>query len=421
MVGMTPSATDTDVLVVGAGPAGSAAAAWCARAGLDVLLVDSAEFPRDKACGDGLTPRAIAEMTRLGMAGWLRHRPTNWGLRAAGFGRTWHLPWPGGSMPAQGSAAARTELDDAILAVARASGARFLGGSKVVEARTNGAGRVRSVTVATTAGERTIGCRRLVVADGARSNVGRLLGRTWHQDTVYGVAARAYVDSPRSDDPWISSHLELRSSAGELLSGYGWIFPLGNGTVNLGVGTLATDARPAEVSLRRLVEEYHRGQREAWGFTSRPQRVKSALLPMGGAVSGVAGPNWVLVGDAAGCVNPLNGEGIDYGLETGRLAADLMASGQGLMGDMSGLWVQELSGRYGPAFSGARRLAGLLTQPELLRRAGPVGMRSRTLMTVVLRVMGNLVSDEDSDLVARLWRLTGSQSLRMDERPPFAA
>lgn len=88
----------TDVLVIGAGPTGSSAAAWAARAGLDTLLVDAAQFPRDKACGDGLTPRAIAEMTRLGMGDFLSDRPRNWGLRAAGFGRTWHLPWPGGSM-----------------------------------------------------------------------------------------------------------------------------------------------------------------------------------------------------------------------------------------------------------------------------------------------------------------------------------
>ena len=413
---------DTDVLVIGAGPAGSATAAWAARAGLQVLLVDSAQFPRDKACGDGLTPRAIAEMNRLGMADWLADRPKNWGLRAAGFGRTWHLPWPGGEMPSNGSAAARTELDYAILNVATDSGARFLGGAKVTAVHRDSSGFVKSVEVLHNQTLRTITCRRLVVADGARSTVGRLLGRTWHKDTVYGVAARAYAPSSRSHDPWISSHLELRSEAGELLSGYGWVFPLGNGHVNLGVGTLATDARPAELSLRRLIQEYYRGQKEEWGLTGPPEGVKSALLPMGGAVSGVAGPNWVLVGDAAGCVNPLNGEGIDYGMETGRLAADLMATGQGAAGnELTDLWVHELTTRYGPAFSGARRLAGLLTQPDLLRRAGPIGMRSRSLMTVALRLMGNLISEQDTDVVARLWRITGNGSVRLDQRPPFAA
>lgn len=413
---MTP--LDTDVLVIGGGPTGASAAAWCARAGLDVLVVDSQDFPRDKACGDGLTPRAIAEMTRLGMAGWLRHRPSNWGLRAAGFGQTWHLPWPGGSMPQRGSAAPRAELDNAVLDVAKASGARFVGGLKVAQIQPDSSGRVRQVVAADGT---VVRCRRVVVADGARSPVGRMLKREWHKDTVYGVAARAYVGSGRADDPWISSHLELRGTEGELLSGYGWIFPLGDGRVNLGVGTLATDRRPADVNLRRLIHQYHHSQTDDWQLTTPPQDIKSALLPMGGAVSGVAGRNWVLAGDAAGCVNPLNGEGIDYGLETGRLAAELFAGGAGLMDDVSLPWVHILTTRYGPAFSGARRLAGLLTAPELLRRAGPVGMRSRGLMTVALRVMGNLVTPEDTDTVARLWRGVGSASLRADHRPPFAA
>ena len=408
----------TDVLVIGAGPTGSSAAAWSARAGLDTLLVDAARFPRDKACGDGLTPRAIAEMTRLGMTGFLADRPRNWGLRAAGFGRTWHLPWPGGSMPAHGSAAPRVELDDAVREVAVESGARFQGDVKIVEIKPDVDGRVREVTAADGT---VVRCRRVVVADGARSPVGRLLRREWHRDTVYGVAARAYVDSGRSDDPWISSHLELRGGEGEILSGYGWVFPLGDGTVNLGVGTLATERRPADINLRRLIDQYFTSQADEWQMTGRPQRVRSALLPMGGAVSGVAGPNWVLAGDAAGCVNPLNGEGIDYGLETGRLAAELFADGAAIDDDISQAWVSELTTRYAPAFSGARRMAALLTAPELLMRAGPVGMRSRSLMTVALRVMGNLVTEEDTDLVARLWRGIGNTSLRFDRRPPFAA
>ena len=128
-----------------AAPLAPPPAAWCARAGLDVLVIDSQQFPRDKACGDGLTPRAIAEMTRLGMADWLTDRPRNWGLRAAGFGQTWHLPWPGGSMPNYGSAAARVELDNAVLDVAKASGARFVGGLKVTQIKPDATGRIREV------------------------------------------------------------------------------------------------------------------------------------------------------------------------------------------------------------------------------------------------------------------------------------
>ena len=99
------------MLIVGAGPAGSGTAAWAARHGLDVLLTDAATFPRDKPCGDGLTPRAIAELTHLGLGEWLEGRAVNRGLRASGFGQTLYLPWPGGSLPDHGGAAPRLELD----------------------------------------------------------------------------------------------------------------------------------------------------------------------------------------------------------------------------------------------------------------------------------------------------------------------
>jgi menaquinone-9 beta-reductase len=256
-----------------------------------------------------------------------------------------------------------------------------------------------------------------VVADGARSQLGRLLGREWHQDTAYGVAARAYASSGRSDDPWISSHLELRGEQGEVLSGYGWVFPLGEGQVNIGVGTLATDRRPADVNLRRLLTQYASERREDWQLVGEVRAPWSALLPMGGAVSNVAGPNWVLVGDAAGCVNPLNGEGIDYGLETGRLAAEVLVSSPGA--DLTEAWPGLLRANYGPAFSAARRLAGLLTVPGFVPTLGPVGMRSRALMTLALRVMGNFFTEEDTDALARVWRAAGRLSMRLDERPPF--
>jgi geranylgeranyl reductase family protein len=414
-----PSPTSTDVLVVGAGPAGSAAAAWAVRAGRDVVLADAAVFPRDKPCGDGLTPRAIAELDLLGLGEWVRKRGRNRGLRAAGFGQELLLPWPGGSLPHHGGAVPRTELDARIREVALQDGAVPVEGARAVDVERDG-DRVTGVVFARADGSRTtIGCSRLVVADGARSPLGRVLGREWHRDTAYGVAARGYVRSGRSDDEWISSHLELRGVDGELLSGYGWVFPLGSGgsgggMVNIGVGTLATARRPAGVQLRALLDAYATGRREEWQLDGDVRAPASALLPMGGAVSGVAGRNWALVGDAAGCVNPLNGEGIDYALETGRDLAGLLDEA-----DWSRAWPAALRRNYGAAFSVARRLAGLLTLPRLLPAAGPVGMRSRVLMTVALRVMGNLVTEEDADVVARTWRTVGRWSERRDHRPPW--
>jgi menaquinone-9 beta-reductase len=347
----------------------------------------------------------------------VRGHARNRGLRAAGFGRQWELPWPGGTrFPDHGSAVPRTELAARIREVALDSGARPLDGARAVDVVRDG-DRVAGVVFELDDDSLvTVGCRRLVVADGVRSPLGRLLGRTWHRDTAYGVAARSYVRSGRSDDEWISSHLELRGAEGELLSGYGWVFPLGAaaGEVNLGVGTLATARRPAAVQLKALLEVYADARREEWQLDGPVRDVASALLPMGGAVSGVAGRNWALIGDAAGCVNPLNGEGIDYGLETGRSVVELFGQD-----DWSQAWPATLRRHYGEAFSIARRLAGLLTVPRFLPAAGPVGMRSRALMTVALRVMGNLVTDEDRDVVARAWRLAGKGSLKLDGRRPF--
>jgi geranylgeranyl reductase family protein len=397
-VSSAPTDRRTDLLVVGAGPAGSAAAAWAARPGLDVTLVDAAVFPRDKTCGDGLTPRAIAELQRLGLDDWVRAHTVNHGLRAHGFGQTLLLPWPGGHLPAYGSAVARAERGDHRRTTAIKAGAIGIDGACAVDVRMEG-DRVGAVVFArpsTGPGsgdvERfEISCDRLVVADGVRSPLGKLLGRQGHRDTVYGVAGRSYVDSGMHDDPWISSHLELRGVDGEVLSGYGWIFPLGDGQVNLGVGTLATSRRPADLAVRPLMQHYADQRREDFALSGDLRMPTSALLPMGGAVSNVAGSNWALIGDAAACVNPLNGEGIDYGLESGRMVAEVMAEHM-----------------------------DLATVPKVVAALGPAGMRSDWLMTLALRWMGNLVTDEDRDRAARVWRWAGRRSLRLDHRPPFS-
>ena len=404
--------TKADVVVIGAGPAGSAAAAWAARQGRDVLVIDGQQFPRDKACGDGLTPRAVAELELLGLGPWLAGRVSSRGLRMSGFGADVEIEWPGPSFPPTGSAVPRTELDERIRQVAVADGAKMLLGVKAVDVEHDSGGRVTSVVLADGT---SVGCAHLIVADGVRSTLGRVLGREWHRETVYGVAIRGYLATPRSDEPWITSHLELRSPQGDLLPGYGWIFPLGNGEVNIGVGALATAKRPADAALRPLLSHYTRLRSEEWGFSGEPRAPLSALLPMGGAVSGLAGANWVLVGDAAACVNPLNGEGIDYGLETGRMAAEMLG-----VADLTMAWPAELRRHYARGFSVARRLALLLTIPRFLPAVGPLAMRSPFLMEVAVRVMGNLVTDDDADWVARVWRAAGAGSRRLDGRKPFS-
>lgn len=406
----------TDVLVVGAGPGGSSAATHLARLGRDVVLADGAVFPRDKACGDGLTPRAVAELQNLKLDHILQGGPVNNGLRGHGFGRSLVLEWNGPHLPRHGSAIARTVLDNALRDAALDAGAIGLDGHRAVDVEHSG-GRLAAVVLRGKDRTVRVEAEHVIVADGGKSHLGRLLGREWHKETVFGVASRAYATSPMADDPWITLHLELRDESGRMMGGYGWVFPLGNGLVNVGAGTLATAKRPANINLRKLTEEYARQRREEWQL-GELTGYGSAPLPMGGAVSNVAGPNWMLIGDAAACINPLNGEGIDYALETGRMAAEHVVS-SGSHVDYSASWPAELYAEYGEAFSIARRLGILITHERLLAMSGPIGMRSHAIMSVAFRVMGNLVTPEDTDVVARAWRTAGRASLRLDRRKPF--
>ncbi len=404
-----------------------------------MVLVDSQRFPRDKTCGDGLTPRAIAELARLGLADAILGRTRNRGLKLHGFGGSITAPWPGSGsygegsaspFPAVGSAMPRTELDAFLLDAAREAGAQVFDGTPVAKVeRGDIGGGVAGVTgvivkngpAKSGATTHRIRTRWLLVADGVRSVVGKQLGRTWHRDSVFGVAARSYVDvradaAAGADDQWIHSHLELRGADGQTHPGYGWIFPLGDGRANLGCGALATASRPARANVKKLLRDYHGQVRQQWSM-GEPERVTSALLPMGGAVSNVSGANWALLGDAACLVNPLNGEGIDYGMESARLAVGLIgAVGAGRDG-LAHAWPQMLRDHYGAGFSLARKLALALTYPKFLPALGPLTIGApwgEPLSGGCRALMGNLVTEEDRDVVARLWRAAGRGAIGFD-------
>lgn len=420
-----------ELLIIGAGPAGATAAIHAGRRGISTLLIDTQPFPRDKTCGDGLTPRAIHQLQLLGLADSVVERYRSHGLKLHGFGGSVTAPWPESTFGTVGSAIPRREFDNFLLEHARShSSVEFFGGVRAVSVSMStpvgaGSGSIisGSGTVsgdAASMGTASVGAsvaavelsdgswvrpKQVIVADGVRSPIGKLLGRTWHKGEVYGIAARSYCATPRSEEPWIHSHLELRDADGVVQPGYGWIFPLGNGLANVGCGALSTDRRPARINTKKLLGLYAQQCRPEWGFGA-PDRVASALLPMGGAVSGVAGRNWMLIGDAAACVNPLNGEGIDYGMETARLAVECLDAGK----DYTLLWPDVLRREYGEAFGLARMLARLLTYPQLLPMVGPVALRrplGRHVMPVAARLMGNLVTDADRDVVARLWHAAG--------------
>lgn len=389
-----------DCVVVGGGPSGSVAAIAAQRAGLSTLLVDAAGHGRDKTCGDGLTPRAVHTLRTLGLESVLpAYR--NRGLKLHGYGGDVTAPWPHSRYGTFGSASPRTLFDAALIDQATAAGATVWTECAARDADFDAHGAITAVHT----NRGPVRTRWVIVADGVRSPFGKRLGRTWHKDQVYGIAARSYCTSAHSEEPWMHSHVELRGPDGAIQPGYGWIFPLGDGTVNLGCGALSTNARPAKVNTKKLLAHYAREQAADWGL-DEPQEVTSALLPMGGAVSNVAGPNWALIGDAAACVNPLNGEGIDYGMETAVMAVELLRE----RADLTLAWPYALRRAYGDAFALARTAARLLTYPQFLPAAGPLALRGlggRYLMPAAARLMGNLITEEDTDLVARAWRAAG--------------
>ena len=305
------------------------------------MLADAAVFPRDKTCGDGLTPRAIAELDRLGLGDWLRAHtrqpgPARARLRpdpAAALARRQRCPTT--ARPCRAPSSTTTSAPTAIKA--GATGRRRRPGGRRTASRATGSTAVVVHAAATRPFEVELPSGWSWPTACAR-RWASCSGREWHRDTVYGVAG-ALLRRLRaeSDDPWISSTSSCAARSGEILSGYGWIFPLGDGEVNLGVGTLATAKRPADIAIKPLMTHYADERREEFGLVRRAADADLARCCRWAArCRNVAGANWALIGDAAACVNPLNGEGIDYGLETGRLVAELIAEHDDLAHGLAG-------------------------------------------------------------------------------------
>jgi flavin-dependent dehydrogenase len=206
----------------------------------------------------------------------------------------------------------------------------------------------------------------------------------------------------------MESFLDLHDAAGKVVPGYGWIFPLGDGTVNAGVGVVSTFHRWQAVNTRELMVALEATAPPSWGLAEAGPEAAAAggMLPLGLSVAPVVGPNWVLVGDAAGAINPFNGEGIDYGLETGHLAAfrahEALAAGD--MGQLQA-YRSDLDDRFGLYFKMGRVFMQGLGRPGVMRALTHVGFRSRSLMEWTLKVMSNLMDPAERSAGAAAYRL----------------
>ncbi len=415
-----------DVLVVGAGPGGSACAYWLADAGWDVAVVEKKHFPRVKTCGDGLTPRSVRQLADMGIEDRLEGAHRYHGLRAVGYGQVLELPWPDHpAFPSYGYTITRHDLDGLVAERATKAGATLFERCEAIEpldAQPAPVGTLAGcggalVRDAESGRTREVRARYVVVADGSNSRFGRALGAGRNRDFPMGMALRGYFTSPRHADPFIESHLDIRDAEGNVVPGYGWIFPLGDGRVNVGVGLLSTEQRWKGVNTSRLMEAFVSWAPRSWGLSEATScgPPTGGKLPMGLSVGPSSGTNTVLVGDAGGAINPFNGEGIAYAYETGRLAAASLAEALAGAGPAALVTYDErLHEAYDSYYRVARAFVRLISNPRTMQVCVSTGLRSRQVMAPLLRIMANLMRPEQVGVAEAGYRALEAIAVRRE-------
>jgi geranylgeranyl reductase family protein len=384
----------SDMIVIGGGPAGAAAAIRAARGGASVRVFDKASYGRDKVCGDGLTPRAVAALNELEIDMSDAHRIA--GLRMIANKTVRELPWPSGTkFPDHGAVWPRKRLDAALIDAAADAGAEVIWKSEALPEIESG--RVVGVRVG---GERHT-ADLVVAATGAPGAVARMLGAERVADEPFGLAIRTYAESPRHGSEHLEACLTLRDENGVAVPGYGWMFPAGDGTVNIGVGALSTMKGFKKLNLNKLLESYRGLVQDEWELGPNLDRPRAWRLPMSSQKR--HGEGWVAIGDAAGLVNPMNGEGIDYGLESGMLAADLFLADPATAPAQYDVQVGE---RFDAFLRTGRRFSFLIGHPWILRSGLRVAVGTQAIANITLQVMGNLVDSETPGVSGFVFRST---------------
>jgi geranylgeranyl reductase family protein len=407
---------NADVIIVGAGPGGSATAFHLARHGLDVLLLEKTEFPREKVCGDGLTPRAVKQLVKLGIdtsekAGWLQNK----GLRVIGGGIRLELDWPDlATFPNYGLTRTRLDFDQMLATRATEVGAVLRTNTNVTGPILDRSGRVVGVKATTDGGEPVEYRAPLVIAaDGVSGRFPLSLGINKREDRPLGVAVRRYYRSAsRHDDEYLESWLELRGSDGgdQLLPGYGWIFGLGDGRVNVGLGVLNSSGAFGKLNYRAMLTDWLSTTPGEWEMNDEANAdgpIMGAALPMGFNRVPHYTRGVLLVGDCGGMVNPFNGEGIAYAMESGELAAEIavqaLARPAGPDRERAfAAYPAELKARYGGYYRLGTWFVKLIGHPEIMRIATRHGMPHPMLMRFVLKLLANLTDPRGGDAMDRV-------------------
>lgn len=363
-----------------------------------MVIAERAAFPRGKTCGGVLTPRTVHELHQMGLADALAGAHRLRGVRACGFGREQTIDFPSHPvLPSHGHVVRRRTFDEIVARNAANAGATLLEQHEAIEPIVE-RGFVRGAMVRSPEGMRSIRASYLVLADGANSRFGRAIGTFRRPDLPYAIGARGYWHTPRHAEPWMELDLGLEDRNGTPLPAYGWVFPLGDGTANVGVGVLSTARDFKSVNPTHILDEFVVQLADRWGFDpARPiAKTSTNRIPMGGSVDPKAGPTFLAVGDAAASANPFDGEGIGMAYETGRLAADVLHDAID-SGDAAALqrYPQLLEDRYGEYQRTARLFARIVGRPALVRQLGRTAVRSRTIMSSLLRIdLGLLRADE---------------------------
>lgn len=382
-----------DILIIGGGPAGSSAAITAARAGLKVALFEKSPYGRDKVCGDGLTPRAIAALNELRIDHSVAHRID--GLRMIAGKKERELSWPTTArFPNHGAVWPRQKFDNHLLDVAIASGADV---------------KFDSEALPEIEGDRVVGVRvgadvfrapYTILAAGAQGMAAKMLGAERDPNETFGLAIRAYAPTPRHAERHLEACLSLRDEHGTPVPGYGWMFPAGDGTVNIGVGALSTMKGFKKLNLNTLLDQYASIVRDSWSLGDYIEKPRAWRLPM--SCMKRHGNGWVAVGDAAGFVNPMNGEGIDYGLESGMLAveqfiADPVAAPAN--------YDRVVGERFDAFLRTGRRFSFLIGHPWLLRPGLRIAVGTQSAADITLAVMGNLIDSSTPGAAGRVMKI----------------